>query len=160
MGIRADQIRTSLIRPVLQRLGSMTPCKHSEAAENLLMGTAATESLMGEFIRQHPTGPARGIFQIETPTAQSILDNFVRFRPAFQQAIDVFMTQEPLEQQLITNLALQTVIARLVYYPKPQPLPAADDIPGLGQYWKTHYNTTLGAGTVQKFVDDYARYVR
>jgi hypothetical protein len=160
MGIRADQIRNSVIKPVLHRLGSMTPCKYSEAAENLLMGTCATESLMGAFIRQHPTGPARGIFQIETETAQSILDNYVAFRPQFQAAVDVYMTQEPIEQQLITNLALQTVIARLVYYPKPQPLPDANDVHGLGAYWKTHYNTMQGAGTIQKFVDDYARYVR
>jgi hypothetical protein len=160
MSIHAEQVRNSIIKPVLQRMGSMTPCKYSEAAENLLMGTAATESLMGKFIRQHPSGPARGIFQIETETAQSILDNYVKFRPQFQALVGVYLTQEPLEHQLITNLGLQAVIARLVYYPKRDPLPAADNVHGLGAYWKAHYNTALGAGTVEKFVRDYQTYVR
>jgi hypothetical protein len=160
VSINAGQIRNSVIKPVLHKMGQDTPCRYSEAAENLLMGTAATESLMGKFVRQHPTGPARGIFQIETATAQSILDNFVKFRPSFDSVVKYYLTGEPLDQQLITNLSLQVVIARLVYYPKPQPLPQANDIHGLGAYWKNHYNTALGAGTIQKFVDDYARYVR
>ena len=31
-------------------------------------------------------------------------------------------------------------------------LPEAGDIEGQGQYWKTHYNTPLGKGTVTKYV--------
>jgi hypothetical protein len=158
--VNAEQIRRLVIQPALQTLSDMTPCKYSEVAENLLIGTCATESNMGRFIKQHPTGPACGIFQIEPATAASILDNFVKFRPAFKTVIDHFMTSEPLPQQLITNLSLQVVIARLVYYIKPQPLPTnAHDIHELGNYWKAHYNTAAGKGTAQKFVDDYARYV-
>lgn len=157
--MNADQVRMLVIRPALEALGKMTPCRYSEAAENLLMGTWAHESQGGEFIRQYPTGPACGIFQIEPATAQSIMENFVKYRPAFADAVEHFSTGEPLAQQLVTNLSLQVVIARLVYYPKTQPLPDANDLHGLGAYYKAHFNTAKGKGSAQKFVDDYARYV-
>lgn len=157
--MNSEQVRMLVIRPALETLGKMTPCKYSAAAENLLMGTAATESNMGRYIRQYPTGPACGIFQIEPATAESIMANFVKFRPAFADAVEHFSTGEPLAQQIVTNLSLQVVLARLVYYPKTQPLPDATDLHGLGAYWKAHYNSLLGKGTAQKFVDDYARYV-
>lgn len=140
-------------------MGEATPCKHSDAAENLMMGTWAHESMGGEYIKQ-VGGPARGIFQIEPPTAHSIINNYVLFRPAFKDFLVRYTTDQSIEEQLVTNLAFQVIIARLVYYPKPQALPDANDVRGLGAYWKAHYNSPQGKGTVDKFVDDYARYVR
>jgi hypothetical protein len=35
---------------------------------------------------------------------------------------------------------------------KPDPLPEAGDVEGQGAFWKKHYNTPLGAGTVPKYV--------
>lgn len=157
--MNADQVRMLVVRPALERLAALTTCRYTQAAENLLMGTAATESNMGRYIRQYPTGPACGIFQIEPATAESIMENYVRYRPEFKAAVDYLSTGEPLAQQLVTNLSLQVIIARLVYYPKTQPLPDATDLHGLGAYWKKHFNTDKGKGTAQKFVDDYARYV-
>ena len=157
--MNADQVRHSLIRPILTAMGEATPCKHSDAAENLLMGTWAHESMGGEFIKQ-VGGPACGIFQIEPPTAHSIINNYVLHRKPFKDFLAKYTTEQTIEEQLITNLAFQVIIARLVYFPKTQPLPPANDIRALGGYWKAHYNTPLGKGTVDKFVDDYARYVR
>jgi hypothetical protein len=84
----------------------------------------------------------------------------VLHRPAFKSFLAKYTTEQTIEEQLITNLAFQVIIARLVYFPKTQPLPPANDIRALGGYYKAHYNTPLGKGTVDKFVDDYARYVR
>lgn len=148
-----------VIRPALERLAAMTPCRYSDAAENLLMGTWAHESKGGEYIRQYPTGPACGIFQIEPATANSIMDNFVKYRVPFQDAVRHFSTNEPLAQQLVSNLSLQVVLARLVYYIRPEPLPGAHDLHELGNYYKAHFNTIKGKSSAQKFVDDYARYV-
>jgi len=157
--VNASQVRTELIRPILDAMGKATPCKPSQAAENLMMGTWAHESLGGKFIKQ-VGGPACGIFQIEPATAHSLLEHYVKPRKAFVDFITRYTTQQPIEEQLVTNLALQVIIARLVYYPKPQPMPAADDLPGLAAYWKAHYNTPLGKGTVQKFLTDYALFVK
>jgi hypothetical protein len=157
--VNAEQIRYNLIRPVLTAMGEATPCKHSDAAENLLMGTWAHESAGGKFIKQ-VGGPACGIFQIEPPTAHSIINNYVLHRKPFKDFLAKYTTEQTIEEQLITNLAFQVIIARLVYFPKTQPLPNANDIRELANYYKAHYNTPLGKGTADKFVDDYARYVR
>lgn len=53
---------------------------------------------------------------------------------------------------LITDLAYATAMARLVYYRRPEPLPEAHDLDGLARYWKAHFNTDLGAGTVEGFL--------
>jgi len=155
----ASQVRVNLIRPILEAMGAATPCKPSAASENLMMMTWAHESLGGKYIKQ-VGGPACGIFQIEPATAHSLLENYVKRRKAFVDFIARYMTQQSIEEQLVTNLALQVIIARLVYYPKPQPMPAADDLQGLAEYWKAHYNTPLGKGTVQKFLTDYALFVK
>ena len=157
--MNAEQVRYSLLRPTLNAMAEHTPCKHSDAAENLMMGTWAHESRGGEYIKQ-VGGPALGVFQIEPATAHSIINNYVLYRPALKSFIAKYTTEQQIEEQLVSNLALQVIIARLVYYPKPQPLPSANDIRELANYWKAHYNTVHGKGTADKFVDDYARYVR
>ena len=45
-----------------------------------------------------------------------------------------------------------TTIARLIYWRVPRPLPAASDLEGLAAYWKAHYNTAAGRGTVEHFL--------
>jgi hypothetical protein len=40
----------------------------------------------------------------------------------------------------------------------PTPLPDATDVPALAAYWKKHYNTHLGSGTVVKAIKKYERF--
>ena len=47
---------------------------------------------------------------------------------------------------------------RLHYYRVPQPLPDADLLQ-VAAYWKRHYNTTLGKGTINQFMRNYRTYV-
>ena len=39
-------------------------------------------------------------------------------------------------------------------------LPEAGDIEGQGQYWKAHYNTPLGKGTVTKYVYEVQKILK
>ena len=55
-------------------------------------------------------------------------------------------------ENLATNLMYGAAVCRLCYYRKPDALPAAGDIEGQAAFWKQHYNTLLGAGTVSKHV--------
>jgi len=43
-------------------------------------------------------------------------------------------------------------VCRLCYYRKPDPLPETGDVEAQGAFWKKHYNTQLGQGTVPKYV--------
>ncbi|MEY8241449.1 MAG: hypothetical protein RPT25_13980, partial [Cycloclasticus sp.] len=60
-----------------------------------------------------------------------------------------------LDEQLIVNLSYATAIARVIYYRVPKALPPGNDIRALAKYWKTHYNTSLGRGTADEFVQNF-----
>lgn len=153
--MNAEQLRFDVIRPVLKDARMW-----SQAAENLVLGTAAHESHCGEYVRQLGDGPARGIFQMEPDTLDDIYGNYLDYRADLRGAIDAYLIPAfDRADNLVFNLAYSVLMCRVHYYRRPEPLPAANDIRALGVYWKQFYNTALGKGTVQQFVDDYERFV-
>ncbi|NDY73966.1 hypothetical protein DO021_19550 [Desulfobacter hydrogenophilus] len=131
---------------------------YSESAVNLLLGTAAQESGFGTYIRQI-RGPARGVFQCEPATELDIWDNYLRYKLELADRIlRVTGVKHPSATHLETHLDYQIALCRVHYLRVKASLPAADDIPGLAAYWKRHYNTALGAGTVDQFIDNYRKY--
>ena len=149
VSIHPGQLREYIVRPTLKRLGL-----HSEAAEELLMLTAATESLCGEYLHQ-VGGPALGIFQMEPRTHDDIWRNYLKFKPGLAPEVAVFGHEA---KELVGNLYYATAMARIHYLRVPDRLPSAMDEYGLAQYWKDHYNTHLGAGTPEKAVMNYRKY--
>jgi hypothetical protein len=155
MGILASDFRQFIIAPTLYRLNLW-----SEAAENLLLGTAAQESLLGYYLKQHG-GPALGVYQTEPASHQDIWFNYLPSQPkladSINQLVGINKTMLEKEQALITHLNYATAIARIIYYRAAEPLPASEDIFGLALYWKQHYNTSSGKGEVADFVLNYRR---
>lgn len=154
--INLDQFRELIVRPTLLHINM-----HSEAAENLLIGTALVETNTEE-IRQLGPGPALSFYQIEPATHDDIWENYLSHRP--ERAYKVrdlishrFANAEIPASELIGNLPYATAIARVKYWRVPEPLPKADDVEGLAAYWKQHYNTEHGAGNPAKFVKRYKR---
>lgn len=139
------QFREHVVRPTLTVNGLW-----SQAAENLLVGTAIQESRL-TYLVQHGGGPALGVYQIEPATHEDVWVNYLRYRP------HQWLAREP-DSALVTDLEYATAIARIIYYRRPEPLPDADDIEGLGAYWKQHYNTPLGKGRVAEWVLNYREY--
>jgi len=155
VGILCKDLREAIVRPTLKKIGLW-----SEAAENLLLGTAAQESQMGRYLRQIGGGPGLGIFQVESSTHDDIWDNYLIYRgPLLSAVTKLTVLQMPRTQQLVWNLYYATAIARIHYLRVPEPLPAPDDVSELGCYWKNHYNTKLGKGTVEEFVKSYTAMV-
>jgi len=154
MSINPQQFREHVIRATLQPMGLWSP-----EAEELLIGTAAHESQLGTFITQ-VGGPALGVFQMEPFTLRDIYQTFLAYNNKLMGRIHgvVPMTGRKAED-MITDLRYACVMARLRYYRVSDPLPAADDLQGQARYWKQHYNTPQGRGTVEQYVKDYRRYV-
>jgi len=50
-------------------------------------------------------------------------------------------------------------MCRLHYRRVNAPLPKANDIQGMADYWKAHYNTVKGKGTPSEFVTHYNQYI-
>lgn len=151
-GILAHELRLYVIRPTLQMIDLW-----SEAAENLLLGTAAQESRLGRYLTQ-TRGPALGIYQIEPATHLDVWESFLNAHPTLLEKTKALLSHYDANHKdaaLITNLSYSTVIARIIYYRAPKTLPAANDIQGLAAYWKKYYNTPLGKGKTTEFVSNY-----
>lgn len=153
MAIHTLQLRDLIVRPVLEDLKLW-----SQAAENLVLGTAAKESLMGRYLKQHPTGPALSIYQMEPATHDDIVKNFLKYRPHYLAMLTKY-TMKIESRVLVYNLAYATAMCRLHYLREKTPLPAADDIPGLAHYWNEYYNRNPDKGTDEEFIKTYRRFV-
>lgn len=160
--IEAQQFRLFIVRPTLERLAPVVP--YSAAAENIVVGTALYETGLTRFDQwtgkdDDTLGPALGVYQIERPTHADLYANFIERRGELLGKIMGLTAQWPAQDvQLVTNLAYATAICRLIYFRRPEPLPAADDIDGMGAFYKAHYNTPAGAGTAQAWAECYRRY--
>lgn len=148
--INARHLRDFVVRPTLRRIGMW-----SQAAENILIGTIYQESRGGHYLHQLGNGPALGIYQIEPATHNDVWDNYLHYRDALAKKVKNLAPLSDLDEQLIVNLSYATAIARLIYYRIPKALPPANDIYALAKYWKAHYNTEQGKGTVEEFVKNF-----
>lgn len=149
------QFRNFVLRPTLSDMCVVRPrlADSKGRAERLIMGTIAQESQF-HHLHQLDGGPACGIIQMEPVTFKDILTHFAPARRMLDglgyDAAKVF--------DLHHDLRLNVIMCRLRYMRVPDPLPGPDPW-DLAVYWKEHYNTPLGDGTVEQFVADYERYV-
>lgn len=155
-----DQFREMVIQPALDKLPTVM---QGRISEDLLMGTAAHESKLGTYLRQ-VKGPALGVFQIEPATHKDLYVNYLAFRPQLRRVLLSNAHREcsdpdlnslkwgKLHDELATNLIYAAMVARVIYYRAPEALPSSNNPQELGEYWKEHYNTKLGRGTVDKFI--------
>jgi len=133
---------------------------YSKDAVELLMLTAATESNLGQYIRQAGGGPALGIFQMEPKSEGDIWINYLSYRPELGKKISgLFPSGGTFEvEEMEFNLGYQITMARIHYLRVPKPLPKADDVEGMANYWKNYFNTSSGKGTVEKAMKAYKKY--
>ena len=152
--IDVDHFRLHVVRATLTYMRMW-----SASAEELLLGTAAQESGL-VYLRQFDAGPARGVYQIEPATHDDIVGRYLKRKPSIRKRVNALAAAAPsLIDQLATNFAYATAIARLRYWMDPEPLPEADDINGLAAYWKRVYNTPKGKGKASEFTANYRRLV-
>ena len=146
------QFRTLVVEPTLRRIEM-----HSPAAENLLVGTAIQESRI-TYLRQVGGGPALGLFQMEPATYDDI-ERYLARRTDIAARLTPLRSDWPSgADQLVGNIPYAVSLARVKFWMDPNPLPAANDIDGLGATWKRVYNTAGGAGTAEEWAENYRRY--
>lgn len=151
--IDPKQLLERIIRPVLMDLGLW-----SADAERLVLGTACQESACGRYLVQLGSGPALGIFQMEPATHDDLWRNFLQFRPGIEERVQkLLIGSHPAATQLIGNLYYATAMCRVHYLRDRDPIP--DNLRGQAEYWKRVYNTRLGRGTVDEYLNNWQRYV-
>jgi hypothetical protein len=142
MSILAVDFGQYVVQNALEILANQKAIPYSEIAYNLLMGTAAQESLLGTYLVQQ-SGSGIGPF-MQTPSEV----------PAMLAACDAntlsalasVSQSDNSPNQIITNLVYAAMICRIFYWQVPAPLPD-NTRAGLWGYYKEYYNTAAGAAT-------------
>ena len=112
---------------------------------------------------QQIDGPALGFWQMEEFTFYDCIENFLNyqsiFTPGWNRLSGLQATQDPAEvaqminwQRIGYNCRFACYMAAIKIYRAPPALPAFNDFQGMAQYWKTYYNTSQGAGTIEEAV--------
>ena len=150
MIFNADDLRYLVIRDTLKYLGEW-----SQSAENLLVGTAIQESGLGFSLKQNRR---LGIFHISANAHRAAWDHHLVHHPELASQVRGLAGQHAFiddpHGELLTNLKYATAIAWCIYRKAGQPLPEADDIEGLGLFWKQHFHSS-SSGSASDFVRNY-----
>ena len=119
LGLDPEQLVEHVIRPTLEYLGW-----YSRAAEELVLGTAITESRL-RYIKQIGGGPALGIYQMEPNTFRDIKQNYLSYNDDIYEVIESLRDQRDStqEEELCYNLAYATAMCRAHYRRLPAKLP-------------------------------------
>lgn len=142
------QIRQYVVRPALRHIGL-----HDPRAENLVLTTGAAESRYAYVVQVR--GPALGPWQMEPATHDDIWANYLRYRPYLAALVGDLRSRKGTTDgaaELVWNWAYAAAMCRVHYRRVPDPLPDALDLAAQARYWKAHYNTVAGRGTVPGFV--------
>lgn len=154
--LNINQFRESIVKSTLNDL-----LMYSPDAEELLVFTCATESEGCTYIRQ-VDGPALGIYQMEPETYNDIWQNYISKKSSLSMIIfsnfEVYSMCSP--ERMIYDLRYATAMARIFYRRIPEPLPKADDLEGIWEYYKQHYNTPKGKAVKEDAIKKYHDFVR
>lgn len=149
----AVAFRNQLVRPTITRLGLW-----SEAAETLLMMTAAHESAGWMYVQQSPSRIAKGLFQHEPDTLADLFENWLRFRPQWRDKLaHEFNATAPQPDRLVFDSWYACAMARMQYYRDPAPLPPPDDLDALAALAKRVWNGP-GAATPAMYLAAYREH--
>ncbi len=149
-GLSPKLVKEDLIEPVLECLDPLVP--YSVQAVELLLGTAAAESKL-KYFRQLGGGPALGLWQMEPRTERDIHENFLAFKPELKEIVNGWRKNTP--EEMATNHSYACAMARIHYFRVRVKLPMAGDLKGQAEYWKRWYNTYLGKGTPEHYIESW-----
>ena len=129
---------------------------YSDDALALVVRTGMAESGYRALRGYGKGNPAIGFWQIEPATMYDMISNYLIYRRKYKDALEKLgmeFTGDDIEMSVIMNIAVQAALCRLHYRRDKDPIPSWDDLKGQANYWKKVYNTNLGRGTVEHFVE-------
>ena len=125
----------------------------SQDAIAMIMRTGMAETGF-RHLKQMGSGPALGFFQVEPKTIMDTMDNYVKYRPKIGDCLsELGFDKRDVSYRVMSNIALQVAFCRLKYRRDKFAIPPANEIEEQAKYWKRVYNTRLGKGTVEHFLE-------
>lgn len=146
------QFREYMVKPVLNALNL-----YSQEAEDLMVGICAHESKGGTYFKQI-NGPGLGIYQMELDAHERIWNALLPSSPQICHNLMTIceLSRRPQFNMLAFHLRYATAMTRIYFIPIKESIPK--DLQGQAEYWKKYYNSALGKGTVQEYIDDYLTF--
>ena len=97
-------------------------------------------------------GPAVSFWQIEPATINDIWVNYILYRkPLVQKAYELGFIEDEMDFSVMTNIGVAIFFTRIYYRRKPGAIPKTTE--ERAEYWKKHYNTEQGKGTVKHYIE-------
>ena len=138
---------------------------YSPEAENLIFGTGLVESNY-DYLKQWNNGVARSWWQIE-PGMTGALDTIVNYLDYRRNLLGkcavaakvapfyfrVGVEEEEVRDLLEINISYAIIMCRLKYRRVPKKLPKT--VEEMANYWKKYYNSELGKGNPEEFIEKY-----
>lgn len=125
-------------------------------AKDLLLETAAAETQLGTYPDRHAESghglhqfDIIGFLDVQCRTRRSDIE---KVKQAFKINIEKVKIKD-----LDNNPLLSFIFCRLKYKLRPEQIP--DDIVSRATYWKRYYNTELGKGTLDHYLDSAERHL-
>ncbi len=146
-----EKVFKNMIRRVLAKADDIPV---HENVVNLLYETARVESKAGLYIEQIK-GSALGVYQIEEPTYHDLM-SWLKYKPERYELVMKFYNKKlSLRDNLRKNLLFQTIICAFHYYRyyKNNIVVLARNKYSRAKMWKDKFNTNVGKGTKQKYME-------
>ena len=148
--VMRDQIRSTL-----QAFDRWNP-----DVEELVLGTIAHESHLGQYRRQIGGGPALGIAQMEPATLHDCWDNFLEYHQDLVALITTITGVSGADEDALENNDPYAIImCRVKYLRSRLAIPPASDVEAQAEYWFHIYNGSGVVAKVAEYVADYRRLV-
>ena len=119
-----------------------------ETAKKMIIETAIAETGLGQ-IEDKTVGAGMGLTQFDDKPFQDIRDRSIKLRPKILKELHIDISLVEWDD-LRYNQFLALLFTRLHYWLKGDPIPAT--IEERAKYWKLHYNTVQGKGTVEHYL--------
>ncbi len=127
-------------------------------AFNLLVETACQETWLGQYKDRTPHVAGVGVCQFDQIGVDDVIMN-TRAQKVEQVIAEFGIDIRTIELRDLANSPLVSFIfCRLKYMRLAAPIP--DTLEGRAEYWKVHYNSKLGKGTPEEYVNNYRRHGR
>jgi hypothetical protein len=148
-------ISRQTLEDVVVAVADLLPASSIDNTEGMLLFTCCVETHMGTYKDRHPLKKGIGLMQMDKIAFDDIKQ---RTRTHIRRHIfksTGLIIGDIQHRDIAVNPFLSVLFARLHYMLVPEKFPDFNDDEGMARYWKIHYNTLAGRGTVDAALAKY-----
>ena len=149
-GYVTDELAVEMATKICDCIGH----RKYKTAVHMIIETAVAETGLGK-IEDKTDAAGMGITQFDKIPFADVRDRCIKLKPQIEKDLGVDITKVNWDD-LRYNIFLSLLFARLLYWLKGEPIPKT--IEERAAYWKLHYNTPLGKGTVEHYLEMNSKY--